>query len=54
MALTGRPSQEDIDAIESELAVTMLEAITPGAPKQLQNMFPTASDEALDMLHKLL
>ena len=32
----------------------MLEAITPGIPKPLHQFFPTASDEALDMLHKLL
>ena len=33
MVLTARPSQEDVDSIESELAVTMLEAITPAQPK---------------------
>lgn len=32
----------------------MLEAITPGQPKALHYLFPTASDEGLDMVYKLL
>jgi mitogen-activated protein kinase 15 len=31
-----------------------LEAITPGHAKPLHSFFPTASDEALDLIHKLL
>jgi mitogen-activated protein kinase 15 len=32
----------------------MLEAITPSFPKPLHEFFPTASDEALDLINRLL
>lgn len=54
IALTGRPCQEDIEAIESELAGTMLEAINANEIKPLHQYFPSASDDALDLLHSLL
>ncbi len=54
LTLTGRPSSEDIDAIESKLAFTMLEGIPPTKTKSYHQMFPTASDEAIDFLRKLL
>jgi mitogen-activated protein kinase 15 len=54
MAITSRPTQDDIDSIESELAVPMLEAIAHGKPNQLHQIFPMASDEALDLIYKLL
>ena len=34
--------------------MTMLEAITPSQTKALHLLFPTASDEALDLIIKLL
>ncbi len=54
MEVTGRPSQDDIDAINSPLAVTMLESLPPTKPKRLRDMFPTASDDALDLIKNLL
>jgi mitogen-activated protein kinase 15 len=54
MQLTGRPNPEDIEAIDSELAGTMLEAITPTSAKPLHEFFPAASDEGLDLISKLL
>ena len=54
MELIGRPSQEDIDAIDCPLAQTMLESLPPTKPKKLRDVFPTASDDALDLLKKLL
>ena len=54
MEITGRPSQEDIDSINSPLASTMLEQLPPTKKKRLRDVFPTASDDALDMIKRLL
>jgi mitogen-activated protein kinase 15 len=54
MELIGRPTQDDIDAIDCPLAQTMLESLPPTKPKRLRDVFPTASDEALDLLKSLL
>ena len=54
MEVTGRPTQEDVDSINSPLAQTMLESLPPTKPKKLRDMFPTASDDALDLLKSLL
>jgi mitogen-activated protein kinase 15 len=54
IAVTGRPSIEDIDAIKSPFAGTMLESLPPSEPKSLTDLFPRASPEALDLLKRLL
>ena len=54
MEITGRPTPDDIDAINSPLAATMLESLPPTRKKNLRDMFPTASDEALDLVKTLL
>lgn len=54
MEVTGRPTAEDIDAINSPLAQTMLESLPPTKGKRLRDMFPTASDDAIDLLKNLL
>ena len=54
MEVTGRPSQEDIESINSPLAPTMLESLPPSKARRLRDMFPTASDDALDLLRNLL
>ena len=54
MEVTGRPTQEDVDSINSPLAQTMLESLPPTKAKKLRDMFPTASDDALDLLKNLL
>jgi len=54
MEVTGRPSPEDIEAINSPLAQTMLESLPPSKARRLTDMFPTASDDALDLLRSLL
>jgi len=50
MEVTGRPSREDIEAIKSTFAATMLESLNVGKPRPLNEMFPNASIEALDLL----
>lgn len=54
MEVTGRPSAEDIDAVQSPFAATMLESLPPTKPKRAQELFPNASEQAADLLHKLL
>lgn len=54
MEVTGRPSPEDIEAIQSSLATTMLESLPATKAKPLEEIFPTASDEALDLMKNLL
>jgi mitogen-activated protein kinase 15 len=51
---TGRPSADEIEAIKSPFAGTMLESIPPVSKKTLNDMFPGASVEALDLLRRLL
>jgi len=52
--ITGRPSAEDIEAINSPFAATMLESLPETQPRSLASMFPNAPDDALDILSKLL
>jgi len=52
--VTGRPSAEDIEAINSPFAATMLESLPPSNPRSLADMFPDATPEALDCLKQLL
>jgi len=52
--VTGRPSQDDIEAIDSPFAATMLESLPRTQPTRLQEMFPHASEDALDLLRQLL
>ena len=54
MEITGRPTPDDIEAINSPLAQTMLESLPPTKPKKLRDVFPTASDDALDLLKNLM
>ena len=52
--LTGRPSEEDISAIRSPFAATMLESLPPSRPRSYAEMFPTATAEALDLMRLCL
>jgi len=52
--VTGRPTAEDIEAIKSPFAATMLESLPPSQPKSLQEMYPHASEEALDLMRQCL
>ncbi|GBF98219.1 cell-cycle-assocaited kinase [Raphidocelis subcapitata] len=54
MEATGRPSQEDLDAVSSPFAATMMESCSVTQAKRLADIFPTAPRDALDLLGKLL
>merc|ERR1711981_1403868 len=52
--ITGRPSTEDIEAIQSPFAATMLESLPASEARKLKDMYPSANRKALDLLGKLL
>jgi len=54
LELTDKPTLEDILSMESPFAATMLEALPLTPPRQMHDIFPTASLEALHLLHGLL
>jgi mitogen-activated protein kinase 15 len=53
--ISGLPSEEDIEAINSPFAATMLESLPPTSQRtKLSDLFPHASKDALDLLSKCL
>ena len=54
MEVTGRPSREDVDSVQSPFAATMLDSLHESRRKGLSELFPAASPEALDLLRRLL
>jgi mitogen-activated protein kinase 15 len=54
LEITGRPSAEDVQSIQSPFAATMLESMKAPETPRLESRFPSASPEALDLLSKLL
>jgi hypothetical protein len=54
MEVTGRPGPEDLEAISSPFAATMMESCSVTHAKKLSELFPGASPEACDLLMKLL
>ena len=54
LELTGKPTIKDVEALESHLASNILASINSIKRRGFQLFFPNASDEALDLLRKLL
>lgn len=54
LEVTGKPSNDDILAIQSELALTMLENIPIIKSRQLKTLFINSNSTELDLLAKLL
>lgn len=54
LEVTGKPSKEDIAAIQSDLASTMLESIPSVKSKSLKSLFVSSSSIELDLLSRLL
>ena len=54
LRITGRPTVEDIQSINSPFAKTMIMDVKQPEPMSLSEMFPKASAEALDLLRLLL
>jgi len=54
LELTGQPSDEDLESIQSPFALTMLDTLPPVTKRSYKELYPAASAEALDMLQHLL
>ena len=54
MEVTGKPANEDIVAVQSPFAITMLASLPPPKQKKATELFPRASHQAADLLQKLL
>jgi len=54
LELTGRPSKDDVDSIQSPLAQTMLESLPAPRIRSFHGYFPGASETALSLLRGLL
>jgi len=52
--VSGKPSAQDIEAIRSPFASTILENLPQTNPKSLADLFPKASPTALDLLKRTL
>jgi len=52
--VTGKPTKEDIEAINSPFALTVLEGLPDVVPRSLNLIFPKSDGLALDLLLKLL
>lgn len=48
--VTGRPCGEDLEAIDSPFAPTMMESCTVSTKKSLADMIPSAHPDAIDLL----
>ena len=54
LEVTGRPTPEDIGSMKSPFAATMLDSLPAMRHKNLNEMFPTASPEAVDLIRRCL
>merc|ERR1719456_1915035 len=54
LELTGRPTVEEVEAIKSPFAATMLEAVPRRRRKEFHALFPKAALEELDLLRRML
>jgi mitogen-activated protein kinase 15 len=52
--VTGMPSAEDLEAIKSAYAATMLESMPPTRQTTLASLFPNANPQALDLMNQCL
>lgn len=54
LEITGRPTNKDIEDVESPLATNILDNINISKKKSFQSYFPGASEEVIDLLKGLL
>ena len=50
LEVTGRPTTVVVESINSSVAQTMLESLPATKVKKMRDMFPSASDEAIDLM----
>jgi len=54
LEVTGTPSDRDLAAIDSQYAANMIESLGEQRQRQLQELYPHASPEALDLMRRCL
>lgn len=54
LEVTGKPNAEDMASIKSPFAATMIDSVPATRHRALKDMFPSASDEALDLIRRTL
>ena len=54
MELLGKPKPQDIDSMESDMALNIINSISTIRRKSFHSFFPNAGEEALDFLKKAL
>jgi mitogen-activated protein kinase 15 len=54
LELTGKPRVEELENIDSALAISILNSIKPSKKRNFNTFFPNASEDALDLLKRLL
>lgn len=54
LELAGRPSSDDVEAMKSPFAATMLESLNIRRTKAFEDVFEKSSPEAIDLLKRLL
>merc|ERR1711903_289699 len=54
LEITGKPSDEDIEAINSSFAATMLNSLPTAPKKDIKVLMKDAPPEAVDMVIKLM
>jgi mitogen-activated protein kinase 15 len=54
LELTGKPKVEDINSLESDLAHNILSSISISKTRSYSHFFPNATEDALDLIKKLL
>ena len=54
LKVTGMPSQEDIDSMNSPHCTKIFATIPPTKKASLEALFPTAADDAIDLMKRLL
>jgi len=52
--VTGKPSPEDIEGVQSPFAATILESLPPSTARSLADLYSKASPKAIDLLRKLM
>ncbi|CAD8149497.1 unnamed protein product [Paramecium octaurelia] len=54
LELNGKPTEQDVESLESPLAAHILSSVTVTKRKSFQQFFQGASDDCLDLLRRLL
>ncbi|CAE7241693.1 erkB [Symbiodinium sp. KB8] len=54
LEVTGRPSKEDVEAVRSPYATTMLDGLPPSRQRRMADFFSKADPDALDFISRCL